>query len=328
MVVQALHGEQTSMLPPLVSIITPSFNQGPFIQATLDSVLSQSYTHIEHIVIDGDSSDETVGILGRCDDARLRWISEPDTGQGNAINKGLAQARGDILTYLNSDDLLLPNSIALTVEHFQAFPNADLIYGDCAVIGANGNKVGELRSADFDLRRALSAVQEINQPGLFWRRAVTDRIGIFDEALHYVMDQDYWIRAALAGFELCYIPGFRAAFRLHSESKTVSQQQRFWGDWKIILDKIAQRDNLPIDFPALRRNTLEYLEWQELKADWEHGERDKLRPALLRYIKGGKPTRRVLAGAMYLDSLLGTPLTHWIVNAYRQMTGRDIMGLS
>ncbi|HYO87021.1 MAG TPA: glycosyltransferase family 2 protein, partial [Candidatus Limnocylindrales bacterium] len=200
---------------PAVSVIVPSFNQGAFIGHTLDSILGQDFADLECLVMDGGSTDETVGVLHRYSDPRLIWVSEPDRGQSHAINKGLARAQGQVLTYLNSDDLLAPGAVASAVTYFEAQPEADLIEGDLNFIDAGGAVIGMLPGRPFLLAELLSGRHRFNQAGAFWRSSLTRRIGLMDEGLHYTMDHDYWARAALAGAQIVYVPGVRASFRLH-----------------------------------------------------------------------------------------------------------------
>src|SRR5262249_27944296 len=157
--------------------------------------------------------DETVEILHSYQDPRFKWLSEADSGQAGAINKGLLRAQGGIVTYLNSDDLLLPNAISMIVSIFEKYPDTDAVYGDVILIDATGKDLGAWQSKTFDIAVAIQGEQYVLQPGLCWRRLVMERIGLFDETLHFVMDQDYWLRMALAGFQLKYIPGNRAQFR-------------------------------------------------------------------------------------------------------------------
>ena len=296
------------MNEPLVTVITPSYNQGEFIRATIDSVLSQDYNHIEYLIIDGGSTDSTLDVLRSCTDPRLTWISEKDKGQSDAINKGLKLAKSDILTYLNSDDLLLPSSIKFVVEYFMQNPTADLVYGDCQFIDAEGERVGVVNAFPFDLKRLILGTQILSQPGAFWRRRVTEQIGYMDETLHYTMDVDYWLRAALAGFHLQYVTGVRSAFRLHAASKTVSQQSKFWDDWATMLDKAYASDEAaPI--ATFKQAAYQRLTWNRLKERWLSGDYNvaDLKP----FLRQGTAKRRFIALVMFVEAYTRIPLLRW-----------------
>ncbi len=201
--------------PPLVSIVTPSYNQGRFLRRTIDSVLGQSYAHIEYVVIDGSSTDESVAVLASYGD-RVTWVSEPDRGQAHAINKGLARCRGEICAYLNSDDVLLPGAVERVVADW------DLVYGRAQTIDPDDHVTGAYRTLPFSLRR-LAEHSCICQPAAFWRASLAERLGHFDEALHYCMDFDYWLRAALAGAKLVYVEDMLARARIHPDAKSTAQ---------------------------------------------------------------------------------------------------------
>ena len=204
--------------PPVVSIVTPSFNQGAFIRQTIDSVLTQDYPHIDYRVTDGGSTDDTVNVLKSYGD-RVKWVSEKDRGQTHAINKGMAEARGDIRAYLNSDDLLRPGAVSRVVEHFRDNPTCDLVYGRDALIDAEGTFLGLYPTAEYSFDRLVECCC-ISQPATFWRTRLSKRIGPFDESLQLVMDYEYWLRADRAGGQIEHIPDVLAHTRMHRQTKT------------------------------------------------------------------------------------------------------------
>jgi hypothetical protein len=178
---------------PLVSVVTPSLNQGETISATLESVRRQTYPHIEHIVVDGGSSDRTLEILREAGaNGSVRWTSGPDSGMYDAINKGLAEASGEILAYLNSDDTWFPWTVQKAVEALQRHPEAGFVFGDLLTVGESG----ELRVDFYGPFRLgyLRRVGFIGQPTVFLRREVWEREGPFDASLQFVGDCDYWMR--------------------------------------------------------------------------------------------------------------------------------------
>jgi len=222
----------TDATPPTVSIVTPSYNQGRFAAEAIESVLGQvGEFELEHIVIDGASTDGTVEILkrfgervrggewaGRCRGVRFHWVSEPDRGQSDAIGKGFRMAEGQVCSWLNSDDTLLPGALGKVLETFRRIPEAGLIYGKVFFTDASGRTVSEVETGPTDYE-GLAALNLICQPAAFFRRAAWDAVGGLDEDLLYAMDHDLWIRIARR-FPLAYLPEPLATYRLHGESKT------------------------------------------------------------------------------------------------------------
>ena len=213
--------------PPLVSIVTPSFNQGRFIEETIQSVLSQDYPNLEYIVIDGGSTDETLDILRRYE-GRLKWVSEPDGGQSEAINKGFRMTRGDIVAWLNSDDTYLAGAVSKAVDYLVAHPQVAMVYGEGYLMDEAGRVTGRFPATEpFNLWRLVYFSDYILQQTVFWRRGVFDAVGMLDESLHYGMDWDFWIRVAKR-FEVAYIPEFLGNLREYAAAKTFAGgMQRF-----------------------------------------------------------------------------------------------------
>jgi len=211
---------------PLVSIITPSYNQGIFLNRTIDSVLNQDYPNIEYIVVDGGSEDGSMDILKSYNDS-FEWISEPDRGQTHAINKGFARARGAILGYLNSDDILYPGAVSTVVEQFHKNPEVDMFYGKADYIDKQDKKTGMYKTDVYSFERNMFDCC-ICQPASFWRKRVADIIGEFDEGLEYVMDYDYWLRMDRAGGRIVHIPDVLAASRRYEGTKTLSQREEIF----------------------------------------------------------------------------------------------------
>ena len=206
---------------PLVTVVTPSFNQARFIRQTIESVLMQSYPRLEYLVMDGGSTDETRAILESYGD-RLAWVSEPDRGQTDAINKGWRRARGTIVAYLNSDDTYLPGAIEKAVAGLGAHPEAGAVYGEGYHVDEVGRVIDRYPTEPFDMSR-LAATCFICQPTVFVRRDIVERLGYLDGSLGYCMDYDLWIRLArIARF--VYLPEYLATTRLHADAKTLAQR--------------------------------------------------------------------------------------------------------
>ncbi len=229
---------------PLVSIITPSYNQGRFIEETILSVLTQDYPSIEYIIVDGGSTDETLAILGKyCN--RIRWYSEEDLGQSNAINKGLRVAKGEILAYLNSDDTYLPGAIRRAVHYFTVdHPDSYFVYGEGYHINEKGTIIDRYPTEPFDFRH-LAETCFICQPATFWKRDVIEKIGLFDENLQYAMDYDYWIRVAKQYGNLGYINEYLANSRFYRETKTMSKRFEVHEEILKVIRKHYGKGNVP-----------------------------------------------------------------------------------
>ncbi len=231
---------------PKVSIITPSYNQGAFLEAALRSMLEQTYTPVEVIVMDGGSNDASVDILRRYAARLAYWESTPDHGQAHAINKGLQRATGDILGWLNSDDVLLPDTVERAVQIFQARPDVDVVYGGLERIDAAGAPLPTPRLPKDDQTFGPETVIGeciVNQPGAFWRRSIMQRVGLLNEDLRYTMDYEYWIRIALQGGRFYHIDEKVARFRLSAGSKTVGQTAAMAGEqWRVLHETLARPD--------------------------------------------------------------------------------------
>ena len=213
---------QTDSDHPLVSIITPSFNQGKFIRETIDSVLNQTYDNIEYIVIDGGSTDETIDIL-KSYQGKIKYISEKDHGQANAINKGLALSSGEILGFLNSDDFLFPDAIQTVVDTFSRSTKL-WVSGDYWIVDSQNKRIQWAVILYKKILRLFSSkamflfVDYIIQPSTYWKRKLYEKVGQFDESLSFVMDYDYWLRA----FEFSTVKIIQkplSCFRIHNQSK-------------------------------------------------------------------------------------------------------------
>ena len=205
---------------PRVSIVTPSFEQGRYIRRTIESVLGQQYSSLEYFVQDGSSEDETVDILRSCQDRLSGWESKPDSGQSNAINLGFGRCTGEIMAWINSDDVLLPGAIHAVVDYFNRYPDVDVVYGDRLLIDENDLQIGRWILPGHD-PKVLSWADYIPQETLFWRRrAWVDIGGRVDESFRFAMDWDLLVRFREAGAKFAHIPRFLGAFRIHGHQKT------------------------------------------------------------------------------------------------------------
>jgi len=232
---------------PLVSIVTPSYNQGQFLEQTIQSVLDQEYPHIEYIVIDGGSTDGSLEILRRYSNRLAYWESEPDQGQAQAINKGLIRATGSILSWLNSDDLLLPETVERAIRFFIEHPEIDVVYGRIERIDEQGRLIPTPKLPKDRVTFAKELVigeSLVNQPGTFWRRLAMERAGLLDESLRYAMDYEYWMRIAMNGGRFLRLDEIVARFRLSGFSKTVGQTAAMAVEQYTVLERLLAREDL------------------------------------------------------------------------------------
>ena len=208
---------------PLISIVTPSYNQGKYIRRTIDSVLNQNYPNIEYVVIDGGSNDETVDIL-KSYGSRLRWISRKDKGQANAINKGLRIAKGEIVAWLNSDDTYEQGTVAKVVKFFKNNPEAKFVHGNGHHIDVDDKFIERYPSEKTNFERFYKSCP-VCQPTTFWKKEITNDVGLLNENWNYGMDYDYWIRISKK-YEFHFLKDHLANTRVYADTKTFSDPEK------------------------------------------------------------------------------------------------------
>jgi len=228
---------------PRVTIVTPSYNQGQFIEETIRSVLLQGYPDIEYIIVDGGSTDGSIDIIRKYERWLAYWVSERDRGQAEAINKGWRRASGDYITWLNSDDYLLPSSLQRTAAFLAQEEGIQLIYGDAQLVDEHSVPhplpSDRFRGRPFHLEEVLLSWRNpIPQQGFLMRRSVLDQVGYLDEDFQFAMDFEYWMRLALAGGRSVYLPQILAGFRRHHETKTSRIAGRRIQDNYAIYDRV------------------------------------------------------------------------------------------
>ncbi len=246
----------------LVSIITPSYNQGRFLEATIRSVLEQDYPEIEYFVMDGGSNDESPQILQRYSDRLAGWVSEKDRGQTDAINKGFARAHGELLAWINSDDTYEPGAIRKAVQFAREHPQAGFFYGDANFIDENGRVIGRFPAAQTDLKRLRQGYVHVPQQATFFRADLWRQVGPLDPSFYFAMDYDLWVRLAKLAPPV-YTPQLWANFRLHGGGKTVAADDRCWPE----MLKVHYRDggspfSLIVGKYYLRRLVAPLINWR------------------------------------------------------------------
>lgn len=278
---------------PLVSIITPSYNQAAYIEYTIRSVLSQDYPEIEYILVDGGSTDGSLEIVGRYASRLAWWVSEPDCGQADAINKGLEHSSGDVIAWLNSDDLYLPGAVSGAVEALQRNHEAGMVYGDAVTIDAGGCPIKALRFPDWGLEELMS-FRIICQPAVFMRRSALEQTGFLDTSYHYMLDHHLWMRIAAIS-SIAHIPQMWAAARHHPAAKNVAQPSEFardtlrlleWMRSKPSISQLVERNRRQVQAGAYRLNA-RYL------------------------LDGGMPAEALRAYGQALLEQPGFALKHW-----------------
>ena len=255
---------------PKISVVTPSFNQGQFLRETIESVLSQGYPNLEYIIIDGGSTDGSREIIVQYESKLAYWCSEPDSGQSAAIAKGFARAKGDLLCWLNSDDVMLPGTLFSVAHAYLRRPSAGFLAGNYILIDRDGKIIRCKRhsaQAGWFERRGLSVIS----PGCFWGRRDYESVGGINLDLDYVMDTDLFIRMLNNGTEYCHINDYLVAFRIHSEAKTVAHHERLSAEREEMFSNFS---NVGMRLSKLKQLTLLYRIWQAingnyLRAQWE-----------------------------------------------------------
>ena len=211
-----------------VSIITPSYNQGKYLEQTIQSVLNQTYSNIEYLVVDGGSTDNSVDIIKKYEEKISYWVSKPDNGQADAINKGFKLAKGDLVCWVNSDDILYPNYVTDRVQQFKENPNVGMIYGDIEK-GPDPSIRRLHKGKQISIKDMLKYAKcPIPQQSAMWLRSVMEKIGYLVPQWHVVLDREYFIRIA-ANYPIKYVPGAVAFFRNHEQSKSVVEKLK-WAD--------------------------------------------------------------------------------------------------
>jgi len=225
--------------PLTLSIVTPSFNTGGYLAAAVQSVLDQDWPNLEFLVMDGGSTDGSLDIL-RSFGERVRWVSEKDQGQSDAINKGFARTSGDVLTWLNADDTLAPGAARAAMEYFAAHPDVALVYGGADYIDFRGNLIGPcVHIEPFSLHRLIHYSDYIVQPAAFFRRSALAKVGGIDPSLNWAMDYDLWLRLARR-YKVAYLPRKLANFRWLKDNKTATGGEARLDEIDRVLAKYGQ----------------------------------------------------------------------------------------
>ncbi|MBI9062172.1 MAG: glycosyltransferase [Marinilabiliaceae bacterium] len=266
-----------------ISIITPSYNQGHFIEETIQSVINQGYQDMEYIIIDGDSTDNTVNIIEKYTDKITYWVSEPDHGQTNAINKGFKRATGDIVTWLNSDDVLVPGALHKVADQFENNKELVCLFGQ----QIDFNELGEtLIIKKVKHQREWLYTTPYSQPSTFYKRKIFEDIGYLDESLHFSMDNDLFKRIVFYNYPILFVDDVYSKFRWHQDSKSSNLMSLCRENDKLILITFLESINTPIS-----NKIIEFLK----KTDLFH-----------------KPSKHYLVNLKFSDDDIRYAFTHFI----------------
>jgi len=229
---------------PLVSIVTPVLNGNTYFEQTILSVLGQTYDNIEYIIIDGSSTDGSLETIKKYADKIEYWLSEADSTMYDAVNKGLKVASGDILAYLCSDDLYYPDTVQIVVDHFQKYPNAELVYGNCDFIGPKGEIIYKYRFPRYRWQQYICfSCSSLAEPATFWRSSIHKKIGYFDTSFRYAADFDFY---AKAGKYCCFsrIKKTIARYRMHASAITAKFREKIKQETDIVRQKYVRINKL------------------------------------------------------------------------------------
>ncbi|CAN5600498.1 hypothetical protein BH20VER1_BH20VER1_18740 [soil metagenome] len=250
-----------------ISVVVPSLNQGSFLGTTLESILTQPHSDLEIRVCDGGSSDDTLAVLENYR-SRIAFSTGGDRGQADAINQGLKEVTGDIVTYLNSDDVYLPSALRRVAEYFSANDDCQVVYGEAWHVDGGGALLDRYPTEPWNYQRLLEGCY-LCQPAVFWRREIHDRFGVFDETLTYALDYDYWLRVGRE-VRFHYLPGvYLAGSRLHAECKTL--KHRVAAHHEIL--EVALRHSSDPPLPCLLNVASVMVEAQRQESEGEIGDR-------------------------------------------------------
>lgn len=268
---------------PRISVITPSFNQGAFIRQTIESVLSQGGDDWDHVVVDGGSTDDTVSILEEY--PHLKWVSEPDEGQSDALNKAMNMSDGELIFWINSDDVVASGAFSAARRFFDDHPGARIVCGNAVTIDQNGNETSRTgpRVRTHKLRYPWDGDTSIHQPSIVFRRTVYETVGPFDTSLHYAMDYDFFLRAS-SQFEFHHLPVDLGLFRGYAGTKTGEGAAEAFTEVRKCLVRYVRRegDGSPTG-TAIRAYFAEGCVWvNDAIADYRRGRSEEARRLLAR----------------------------------------------
>jgi glycosyltransferase involved in cell wall biosynthesis len=302
---------------PLVSIVTPSYNQGQFIEDTILSVLGQGYPRIEYWVIDGGSTDSTLEVLKKYQ-GKIHWISEPDQGQADAINKGWARCQGDLFTWINSDDYYVEGAIQTIVDEFRKSPDTGLVYGDLDIVCETKEYLQKAIIEPFSFERFLFG-NILGQPNVFIAAWVLKKAGMLNAKYRYALDYDLWMRTA-PFYATKHIAQKIAEFRVHKDCKTSKDLGRFSLEYLSILMDLK---NSGLVTPANRKIYRKAIAYQYSNIGFCFANEGDYRKAVGYFLKAIFYNPLYLANRGVMVSLLGGVLGNFPYSILRRLFGKE-----
>ena len=264
---------------PRVSVVTPSYNQGRFIEETIRSVLLQGYPNLEYFIIDGGSSDESVEVIRKYEPWLTYWVSEKDRGQSHAINKGWERATGEYVAWQNSDDIYVPHTLEMLVNAGRSDTDAGVIYGRSEIIDEDSRLTGTVKGKPYDIVQVLAVTSStpIPQPAAFIRRIALEQAGPLDDHLQHIMDTDIWLRLGLLGFRIVYVAEIWSRHRKHPAQSSAQRTPRGGEERLRVLNKVyGTKRVLPPAVIRVRRTAYAWAYyrrgfWLLLEGSWRKG---------------------------------------------------------
>jgi glycosyltransferase involved in cell wall biosynthesis len=288
---------------PLVTIVTPSYNQAAFLEEAIDSVLEQDYPRLEYIVVDGASNDGSVDIIRDYENRLAWWTSRPDSGQAEALNEGFARARGSLLGWVNSDDMLLPGSVSAVVAEFQRDPELLLVYGNNVLIDERSRELGPLPAREFDVIEMLRTVQNhVPQPGSLFRREALE-IAPLNERGYYYFDFEFVVALGVRG-RIRRVSRPLGGYRLHAVSKSLSEPRRKAEDQLRMIDAVFALPDLPGEVLAIEPEARARAALVAAAYFYRAGEHGRARHALADAVRRSPGTALRPAAPLALRTLL------------------------
>ena len=297
---------------PLVSVVVPAYNHANYLQQAIESVLRQDYPNIELIALDDGSTDNTRDVLQKYT-GRFYWETQKNMGQANTLNKGWKMAKGEILSYLGADDVLMPRAVSTSVSYLKTNPNVVLTYCDFNLIDPNSLVIRRVKTPEFNYRDMLVKLACPPGPGAFFRRSALDAAGLWDSSLKQMPDYDYWLRLGLQG-PFLRIPEILAAFRVHDTSQTFAvADEHKAAEQILILSRLFEIQSLPSELAALKNQALSSAHLVSAQLHFRAG----------RYRQGATCVKK--AAALYPSNLITANTAHLLLNSLFNRLGHKIL---